>query len=199
MPLANPGNNTCSCLLHIPHMRCLVMPCIMSHAFLDNVVSHMRSADYRIPPYFALIIRAISVLEGVALVANPDFAIVDEVRSCMPRSTFADCMQIIAGVAQALCGLTGIPLCCQETAHGPEPQAAGSPPIHGEFLILQCPLQQAVDAILPSYLHNDGQNCACWTLLHAHAFFWEDRAVLYLSCCNADLRQGEQVQCSAAD
>lgn len=38
------------------------------------------SATCRIPPYFALIIRAISVLEGIALVANPDFAIVDEVR-----------------------------------------------------------------------------------------------------------------------
>ena len=33
---------------------------------------------FRIPPYFALIIRAISVLEGIALVGNPDFAIVDE-------------------------------------------------------------------------------------------------------------------------
>lgn len=33
---------------------------------------------FRIPPYFALIIRAISVLEGIALTANPDFAIVDE-------------------------------------------------------------------------------------------------------------------------
>lgn len=39
-------------------------------------------AACRIPPYFALIIRAISVLEGIALVANPDFAIVDEVRRC---------------------------------------------------------------------------------------------------------------------
>ncbi|KAG1670981.1 hypothetical protein FOA52_014370 [Chlamydomonas sp. UWO 241] len=33
---------------------------------------------FRIPPYFALIIRAISVLEGIALVGNPDFALVDE-------------------------------------------------------------------------------------------------------------------------
>ncbi|XP_073284125.1 uncharacterized protein [Primulina huaijiensis] len=33
---------------------------------------------FRIPPYFALIIRAIGVLEGIALVGNPDFAIVDE-------------------------------------------------------------------------------------------------------------------------
>eukprot|EP00252_Welwitschia_mirabilis_P024546 TRINITY_DN7324_c0_g1_i1.p1 TRINITY_DN7324_c0_g1~~TRINITY_DN7324_c0_g1_i1.p1 ORF type:complete len:797 (+),score=157.28 TRINITY_DN7324_c0_g1_i1:88-2478(+) len=33
---------------------------------------------FQIPPYFALIIRAIGVLEGIALVGNPDFAIVDE-------------------------------------------------------------------------------------------------------------------------
>ncbi|GMY26857.1 Protein kinase [Fagus crenata] len=33
---------------------------------------------FRIPPYFALIIRAIGVLEGIALVGNSDFAIVDE-------------------------------------------------------------------------------------------------------------------------
>ncbi|CAJ1405163.1 unnamed protein product [Effrenium voratum] len=33
---------------------------------------------FRIPPYFALIIRAIGVLEGIALVGDPDFAIIDE-------------------------------------------------------------------------------------------------------------------------
>ena len=33
---------------------------------------------FRIPPYFALVIRAIGVLEGIALVGNPKFAIVDE-------------------------------------------------------------------------------------------------------------------------
>lgn len=33
---------------------------------------------FRIPPYFALIIRAIGVLEGIALTGNSDFAIVDE-------------------------------------------------------------------------------------------------------------------------
>ena len=32
-------------------------------------------------PYFALIIRAIGVLEGIALVGDPDFAIIDEVRA----------------------------------------------------------------------------------------------------------------------
>ena len=33
---------------------------------------------FRIPPYFAIIIRAIGVLEGIALGPNPDFAIIDE-------------------------------------------------------------------------------------------------------------------------
>lgn len=33
---------------------------------------------FRIPPYFALIIRAIGVLEGIALVGDPEFALVDE-------------------------------------------------------------------------------------------------------------------------
>jgi len=32
---------------------------------------------FRIPPFFALIIRAIGVLEGIALVGNPSFAIID--------------------------------------------------------------------------------------------------------------------------
>ena len=32
---------------------------------------------FRIPPYFALVIRAISVLEGIALSSDPDFAIID--------------------------------------------------------------------------------------------------------------------------
>lgn len=32
---------------------------------------------FRIPPFFALIIRAISVLEGIALVGDPSFAIID--------------------------------------------------------------------------------------------------------------------------
>lgn len=49
---------------------------------------------FRIPPYFALIIRAIGVLEGIALVGNPEFAIVDEAYpyiaqvsgSCSPSS-----------------------------------------------------------------------------------------------------------------
>lgn len=40
---------------------------------------------FRIPPYFALIIRAIGVLEGIALGPNPNFAIIDEVSSLQPE------------------------------------------------------------------------------------------------------------------
>uniref|UniRef100_A0A7S3R8B9 Protein kinase domain-containing protein n=1 Tax=Dunaliella tertiolecta TaxID=3047 RepID=A0A7S3R8B9_DUNTE len=45
---------------------------------------------FRIPPYFALIIRAISVLEGIALVGNPDFAIVDEAYPYIARRLLTD-------------------------------------------------------------------------------------------------------------
>jgi aarF domain-containing kinase len=45
---------------------------------------------FRIPPYFALIIRAISVLEGIALVGNPEFAIVDEAYPYISRRLMTD-------------------------------------------------------------------------------------------------------------
>lgn len=45
---------------------------------------------FRIPPYFALIIRAISVLEGIALVGNPEFAIVDEAYPFIARTLLTD-------------------------------------------------------------------------------------------------------------
>nr|CAD1820939.1 unnamed protein product [Ananas comosus var. bracteatus] len=45
---------------------------------LDPILPITFDYPFRIPPYFALIIRAIGVLEGIALVGNPDFAIVDE-------------------------------------------------------------------------------------------------------------------------
>ena len=45
---------------------------------------------FRIPPYFALIIRAISVLEGIALVGNPEFAIVDEAYPFIARRLLTD-------------------------------------------------------------------------------------------------------------
>lgn len=45
---------------------------------------------FRIPPYFALIIRAIGVLEGIALVGDPDFAIIDEAYPYLSKQLFTD-------------------------------------------------------------------------------------------------------------
>ncbi|KAK9787007.1 hypothetical protein WJX73_009983 [Symbiochloris irregularis] len=45
---------------------------------------------FRIPPYFALIIRAISVLEGIALVGDPDFALVDEAYPYIAKRLLTD-------------------------------------------------------------------------------------------------------------
>lgn len=45
---------------------------------------------FRIPPYFALVIRAISVLEGIALVGNPNFAIIDEAYPYIARRLLTD-------------------------------------------------------------------------------------------------------------
>jgi len=45
---------------------------------------------FRIPPYFALVIRAISVLEGIALVGNPEFAIIDEAFPYIARRLMTD-------------------------------------------------------------------------------------------------------------
>jgi aarF domain-containing kinase len=45
---------------------------------------------FKIPPYFALVIRAIGVLEGVALVGNPEFAIIDEAYPYIARRLMTD-------------------------------------------------------------------------------------------------------------
>jgi aarF domain-containing kinase len=45
---------------------------------------------FQIPPYFALVIRAISVLEGIALVGNPTFAIIDEAYPYIARRLMTD-------------------------------------------------------------------------------------------------------------
>ena len=45
---------------------------------------------FRIPPYFALIIRAIGVLEGIALVGNPEFALVDEAYPYISKRLLTD-------------------------------------------------------------------------------------------------------------
>lgn len=45
---------------------------------------------FTIPSYFALVIRAISVLEGIALVGNPNFAIIDEAYPYIARRLMTD-------------------------------------------------------------------------------------------------------------
>mmetsp|Transcript_9002 Transcript_9002/g.22534 ORF Transcript_9002/g.22534 Transcript_9002/m.22534 type:complete len:662 (-) Transcript_9002:6-1991(-) len=45
---------------------------------------------FKIPPYFALIIRAIGVLEGIALVGNPKFAIIDEAFPYLSKRLLTD-------------------------------------------------------------------------------------------------------------
>ena len=45
---------------------------------------------FRIPPYSALIIRAVSVLEGIALVGNPQFAIIDEAYPYLAKRLLTD-------------------------------------------------------------------------------------------------------------
>lgn len=44
---------------------------------------------FRIPPFFTLILRAFSVIEGIALAVDPDYAIV-QVRRC---AVFRSCGQ----------------------------------------------------------------------------------------------------------
>ncbi|GAB4818789.1 hypothetical protein N2152v2_005835 [Parachlorella kessleri] len=45
---------------------------------------------FRIPPYFAIVIRAIGVLEGIALVGDPDFALVDEAYPYLSKRLMTD-------------------------------------------------------------------------------------------------------------
>lgn len=45
---------------------------------------------FKIPPYFALVIRAIGVLEGIALVGNPEFAIIDEAYPYIAKRLMTD-------------------------------------------------------------------------------------------------------------
>ena len=52
--------------------------------------SELTPVGCRIPPYFALIIRAISVLEGIALTGDPDFAIVDEAYPYVAKRLLTD-------------------------------------------------------------------------------------------------------------
>lgn len=48
------------------------------------------SFPFRIPPFFALCIRAIGVLEGIALVGDPNFAIIDEAYPYVAKRLLTD-------------------------------------------------------------------------------------------------------------
>ncbi|XP_024533437.1 uncharacterized protein LOC9641772 [Selaginella moellendorffii] len=64
---------------------------------------------FRIPPYFALIIRAIGVLEGIALVGNPDFAIVDEAYPYIAQRLLTDdSPRLREALRYTLYGKTGV-------------------------------------------------------------------------------------------
>lgn len=64
---------------------------------------------FRIPPYFALIIRAIGVLEGIALVGNPDFAIVDEAYPYIAQRLLTDNSPRLKGALRyTIYGKTGV-------------------------------------------------------------------------------------------
>lgn len=45
---------------------------------------------FRLPPFFALVIRAIGVLEGIALNGDPDFAIIDEAYPYIAKRLLTD-------------------------------------------------------------------------------------------------------------
>lgn len=56
---------------------------------------------FKIPPYFALIIRAIGVLEGIALVGNPKFAIIDEAFPYLSKRLLTDDAPRLRAVSRA--------------------------------------------------------------------------------------------------
>merc|ERR1712147_554476 len=64
---------------------------------------------FQIPPYFALVIRAISVLEGIALVGNPDFAIIDEAYPYIAKRLLTDdSPRLKAALRYMVYGQTGV-------------------------------------------------------------------------------------------
>lgn len=48
------------------------------------------SLPFRLPPFFALVIRAIAVLEGIALQGDPEFAIIDEAYPYIAKRLLTD-------------------------------------------------------------------------------------------------------------
>uniref|UniRef100_K4A6S7 ABC1 atypical kinase-like domain-containing protein n=1 Tax=Setaria italica TaxID=4555 RepID=K4A6S7_SETIT len=64
---------------------------------------------FRIPPYFALIIRAIGVLEGIALVGDPEFTIVDEAYPYIAQRLLTDeSPRLRSALCYTMYGKTGV-------------------------------------------------------------------------------------------
>ncbi|KAI3957076.1 hypothetical protein MKW92_016140 [Papaver armeniacum] len=64
---------------------------------------------FKIPPYFALIIRAIGVLEGIALVGDPEFAIVDEAYPYIAQRLLTDeSPRLRSALRYTIYGKTGV-------------------------------------------------------------------------------------------
>ncbi|KAF9606301.1 hypothetical protein IFM89_024969 [Coptis chinensis] len=66
---------------------------------------------FRIPPYFALIIRAIGVLEGIALVGDSDFALVDEAYpdiACVRRLLTDESPRLRSALRYTIYGRSGV-------------------------------------------------------------------------------------------
>ena len=78
-----------------------------------TVALEQLSKDYPIdiPPYFALILRAFSVIEGTALRVDPDYAIVQETFPYLSRRLLTDdqprtraaLKQLLYGVSRLRC------------------------------------------------------------------------------------------------
>lgn len=81
-PSGTTTSHACRPTNPLPHARTHVQPLCLT--------SCRASSHYSIPPYFALIIRAIGVLEGIALVGNPQFAIVDEAYPYISKRLLTD-------------------------------------------------------------------------------------------------------------
>lgn len=67
----------CSSQKECAHVR----KCLWGVQVTDDLANISKDYVFVIPPYFALILRAFSVLEGIGLDADPDYTIVDE---CYP-------------------------------------------------------------------------------------------------------------------
>ncbi|PSC69658.1 putative aarF domain-containing kinase chloroplastic [Micractinium conductrix] len=57
---------------------------------MDEIEKMTQAYDFRVPPYFALILRTFSVIEGIALQADPDYSIVKECFPYLSRRLLTD-------------------------------------------------------------------------------------------------------------